>query len=332
MHRVRARHLGLVGSIVFAASACTEEVEYDPFASASVTVTATGGGDDDDDDGTGASTGGEDSGDADASATDPTADATSADEESGTDPTGDAGCGNGVLEPGEDCDGVDLGDDDCVTQGFSAGALGCAADCMFDTTQCTSDAPVCGDDTIDPGEECDGTDLGAEDCATQGFDGGTLACAADCTFDTMACTNDMSGCGNDMADPGEDCDGPDLDGAACTDLGFTGGVLGCADDCLFDTVMCTADGGAGSCTGMCGVYDDMASCQCDFECFDYGDCCEDVCPQCDGMDSVSCPSCTGNCGVYDESASCQCDDQCVDYGDCCEDICPQCDGMDGVSC
>ena len=35
-----------------------------------------------------------------------------------------------------------------------------------------------GDDGIDPGETCDGPDLGMADCQSEGFDGGTLACGA----------------------------------------------------------------------------------------------------------------------------------------------------------
>jgi hypothetical protein len=47
----------------------------------------------------------------------------------------------------------------------------------------------CGNDAIDGDEVCDGTALDGEDCATQGFDGGDLACAADCAaFDTSSCT------------------------------------------------------------------------------------------------------------------------------------------------
>lgn len=42
-------------------------------------------------------------------------------------------------------------------------------------------AVVCGDDEIGGDEVCDGTDLDSETCVTQGYSGGTLACAGDCT-------------------------------------------------------------------------------------------------------------------------------------------------------
>ena len=46
----------------------------------------------------------------------------------------------------------------------------------------------CGDNTINGvGEECDGTDVGGEDCTTLGFSSGTLACDSGCAFDTTSC-------------------------------------------------------------------------------------------------------------------------------------------------
>ena len=37
------------------------------------------------------------------------------------------------------------------------------------------------------GESCDGLDLGGQSCATLGYTGGSLSCAASCQFDTAAC-------------------------------------------------------------------------------------------------------------------------------------------------
>jgi len=53
----------------------------------------------------------------------------------------------------------------------------------------TIPAPACGNNTIELGEVCDGTDLGGETCITKGFDSGTLACAGNClSFDTTECS------------------------------------------------------------------------------------------------------------------------------------------------
>ncbi|MCA9709360.1 MAG: hypothetical protein KDK70_26195 [Myxococcales bacterium] len=117
---------------------------------------------------------------------DPTGDTTASttDEPTTAGPT----CGDDVAEGGEECDGTDLGGEDCMSQGFDDGDLGCAADCTFDTSGCTA-TPICGNDMIDGRDVCDGADLGGEDCASQGFDGGTLGCQADCMgYDTSMCT------------------------------------------------------------------------------------------------------------------------------------------------
>src|SRR5262249_35138559 len=70
------------------------------------------------------------------------------------------------------------------------------------------------------------------------FTGGTLSCASDCTFDTAGC----SVCGDGVIDPGETCDGADLSGLECADLGlgFTGGALACDAACNHDTAACTS--------------------------------------------------------------------------------------------
>ncbi|HEY2773388.1 MAG TPA: DUF1566 domain-containing protein [Candidatus Binatia bacterium] len=49
------------------------------------------------------------------------------------------------------------------------------------------ECPRCGDGTIDAIEDCDVGNLNGATCVTQGFAGGTLACAAGCTFDTSGC-------------------------------------------------------------------------------------------------------------------------------------------------
>ncbi|MBW2256595.1 MAG: lamin tail domain-containing protein [Deltaproteobacteria bacterium] len=48
-------------------------------------------------------------------------------------------------------------------------------------------------------------------------------------------------CGNDVAGKKEQCDGADLKGTTCVDLGFTGGDLACDGECDFDTSSCTMD-------------------------------------------------------------------------------------------
>lgn len=50
-------------------------------------------------------------------------------------------CGNGFVEPGEQCDGADLNGESCQGQGFAGGALGCTAACTLDAAGCTTAGP-----------------------------------------------------------------------------------------------------------------------------------------------------------------------------------------------
>ncbi|MDC0676035.1 FG-GAP repeat domain-containing protein [Nannocystis radixulma] len=60
------------------------------------------------------------------------------------DTTGGVACGDGVAEGQEACDGADLKGASCIGLGFEAGALGCTAACVLDTTNCTNSV-ACGD-------------------------------------------------------------------------------------------------------------------------------------------------------------------------------------------
>ena len=66
------------------------------------------------------------------------------------------------CEPGETCDGPDVGGTTCVDRGFSGGTLLCNATCDgFDESQCNS----CGDGVVDAGEDCDdGNNVAGDGC------------------------------------------------------------------------------------------------------------------------------------------------------------------------
>ena len=121
--------------------------------------------------------------------------------------------------------------------------------------------PVCGDGFAEQDEECDGADLDGGTCVSLGFDGGTLECSNDCTYDTTSCTTIT--CGDGMInDVMEQCDGADLGMATCISEGFTGGTLVCGMNCQLDTSGC----GTETCTdGADDDFDMLADCA-DMDC------------------------------------------------------------------
>jgi hypothetical protein len=46
-------------------------------------------------------------------------------------------CGDGILDPGEDCDGAAI-ESTCVDLGFTGGEISCTAECAFDTSACSN--------------------------------------------------------------------------------------------------------------------------------------------------------------------------------------------------
>ncbi len=143
-------------------------------------------------------------------------------------------CGNHTIDPGEDCDGTELGGRTCITQGFKTGTLVCAASCSVDTNACSNIAPencnngadddgdeqidcadvdchyasicLCGNDVVESDEWCDGPAWAIQvTCESSGFPGGTMACGADChSVDISGCTPPL--CGDGSISNGEHCD------------------------------------------------------------------------------------------------------------------------------
>ena len=80
---------------------------------------------------------------------------------------------------------------------------------------------ICGNDAVDPGEDCDGEQLADATCESLGYDTGDLACA-DCRFDTSGCSGT------------EDCfDARDNDGDGDVDCGDSDCVDACSSLCAF---------------------------------------------------------------------------------------------------
>ncbi len=110
----------------------------------------------------------------------------------------------------------------------------------------------CGDSIRDPAEDCDGADLGGADCSTAGFYTGTLACKADCSFNTDGCAGR---CGDNILDDVEQCEGNSTGTTTCQTLGYSSGELRC------DAATCTFD--SSGCVGGCGDGTRQGDEQCD---------------------------------------------------------------------
>ncbi len=106
-------------------------------------------------------------------------------------------CGDGEVDPGEDCDGDNFGDiTGCNSLGYEGGDLECTQECKYDLSQCTggNEEGECGDGEINnfPYETCDGEELNDKTCSDFGLSGDGLACYSagssnNCTFDTSGC-------------------------------------------------------------------------------------------------------------------------------------------------
>jgi len=222
-------------------------------------------------------------------------------------------CGDGELDPGEQCDGAMLDEETCVTQDFDDGTLACSSLCTFDTSGCISFE--CGNGVIDGSDVCDGTDLGGATCMGEGFAGGELACTMGCTFDTDACY----ACGDGAIDPGEECDMGQLGGATCTDLAMmgqtaSGGTPACDGSCMLTEGTCTFCGdGTREGTELCdGAQLGGATCQM----FAMpGDMASGGMPACNAMCMPTAGTCTF-CGDNNQEGTEECDGTDLNGGNC----------------
>jgi len=141
-------------------------------------------------------------------------------------------CGDGVISTGvgEQCD------DNNNTSGDGCSGL-CQVEvgwvCQSEPSQCT---PSCGNSNLDPGEDCDGSNLNGATCSSQGFAGGPLSCT-NCAFDTSSCLATV--CPNGVREGTEECDGSDFGGQDCTSFGYATGTLSCSGGCTIETTGCS---------------------------------------------------------------------------------------------
>jgi hypothetical protein len=171
----------------------------------------------------------------------------------GPDPDGTY-CFDGRIDPGEECDLLNLGGKTCASIDPSkpSGTPICGG-CKLTNRGCKATQNLCGNGRIDPGEACDGTNLGGVTCARFVTEPGTtpagsVRCLPSCQLDARDCrdpTYSIPGkCGNGILETDESCDGLAVEQRSCADIenfaGYYGeGPVGCNADCInFDTSQC----------------------------------------------------------------------------------------------
>ncbi len=167
-------------------------------------------------------------------------------------------CGDGFLDPGEECDGTELSVSTCQDLGYyqQLASLTCRKDCTIDISACFG---RCGDRVIQLhfGEQCDGDNpaLTNNFCRSRGYYGGVHGCNDSCQLDETTC--ELNGYCGDLVwqDNHESCEGAELGGATCESLGYPGGTLVCGNTCRFDVSGCIGGETCGN-----GVVDDPEQC------------------------------------------------------------------------
>ena len=195
-------------------------------------------------------------------------------------------CGNGAVDPGEDCDD---GDDNSDTARDA-----CRENCL---------AAHCGDDVVDSGEACDDGPRNSDEVPG--------ACRKTCV---------LPSCGDGVVDPGEACDdGNTSDGDTCPgDCQLPPGI--CGDGVRHGGEDCD-DGGDNSDTAADACRTDCTQARCGDGVTDTGELCDEAEANAEAPDACR-PDCTPpRCGDDVTDSGEECDDGGTTVGDGCDARC-----------
>ena len=242
---------------------------------------------------------------------------------------GEPMCGDEELSPCELCEEGD--EQDCTTLGapgeFSGGTATCNAGCDgWDTSACS----VCGNDTTEDGEECDGTDPAVPPTCDAGSENPGLAtpCTDECVFDTTVCNGCSDGIDAAHCLDGQNCTGTGCSGAECKlgtecSLNCSGGGIACDDVRCNHEATCTFGcTSSGHCTN---VVCDSAS-TCDLDCHGGGSTCDGTVCKAGAVCGFDC-STSGSCKNVDCQPGAECDFKCDGGGSICSGNATCSDGM-----
>lgn len=120
-------------------------------------------------------------------------------------------CGDGSVVAPEVCDGTNVTDTagvthTCASEGFTSGTLTCNGSCNgYNTSSCVTS--LCGNSSIDSGEQCDTANIGTATCSSLGFSGGGTPGCSSCVLTQGTCVNSTPVvCGDGVQGAGEECD------------------------------------------------------------------------------------------------------------------------------